>query len=102
MAKDGICRVHDNLYSKTIRFFDLNYQLAQAEDKDAIFEGWCEFLNYFDFTIHVQLSFVNHHSATLEFDLSLIHILKRFSPGVTESRKFPRRMVICSIPRPWK
>ena len=67
MAKDGICRVHDNLYSKTIRFFDLNYQLAQAEDKDAIFEGWCEFLNYFDFTIHVQLSFVNHHSATLEF-----------------------------------
>lgn len=55
MAKDGICRVHDNLYSKTIRFFDLNYQLAQAEDKDAIFEGWCEFLNYFDFTIHVQL-----------------------------------------------
>ena len=71
MAKDGICRVHDNLYSKTIRFFDLNYQLAQAEDKDAIFEGWCEFLNYFDFTIHVQLSFVNHHSATLEFDHSI-------------------------------
>ena len=71
MAKDGICRVHDNLYSKTIRFFDLNYQLAQAEDKDAIFEGWCEFLNYFDFTIHVQLSFVNHYSATLEFDHSI-------------------------------
>ena len=71
MAKDGICRVHDNLYSKTIRFFDLNYQLAQAEDKDAIFEGWCEFLNYYDFTIHVQLSFVNHHSATLEFDHSI-------------------------------
>ena len=71
MAKDGICRVHDNLYSKTIRFFDLNYQLAQAEDKDAIFEGWCEFLNYFDFTIHVQLSFVNHHSATLEFEHSI-------------------------------
>ena len=29
------------------------------------------FLNYFDFTIHVQLSFVNHHSATLEFDHSI-------------------------------
>ena len=71
MAKDGICRVHDNLYSKTVRFFDLNYQLAQAEDKDAIFEGWCEFLNYFDFTIHVQLSFVNHHSATPEFERSI-------------------------------
>lgn len=45
MSKDGICRVHDKLYSKTIRFFDINYQLAQVEDKDAIFEGWCEFLN---------------------------------------------------------
>ena len=28
-------------------------------------------MNYFDFTIHVQLSFVNHHSATLEFDHSI-------------------------------
>lgn len=71
MAKDGICRVHDRLYSKTVRFFDLNYQLAQTEDKDAIFEGWCEFLNYFDFTIHVQLSFINHHSVVSEFEKSI-------------------------------
>ena len=71
MGKDGICRVHDHLYSKTIRFFDLNYQLAQTEDKDAIFEGWCEFLNYFDFTIHVQLSFINHHSVVSEFEKSI-------------------------------
>lgn len=68
MSKDGICRVHDRLYSKTIRFFDINYQLAQSEDKDAIFENWCEFLNYFDYTIHVQLSFINHHDGLSEYE----------------------------------
>lgn len=43
MAKDGICRVQDKFYSKTIRFYDINYQLAQNEDKNAIFENWCDF-----------------------------------------------------------
>ena len=52
MSRDGICRVHDGLYSKSIRFLDINYQLAQPDDKDAIFNAWCEFLNYFDYTIH--------------------------------------------------
>ena len=33
MARDGICRVQDRYYSKTIRFYDINYQLAQNEDK---------------------------------------------------------------------
>lgn len=48
MGRDGICRVQDKFYSKTIRFYDINYQLAQNEDKNAIFENWCDFLNYFD------------------------------------------------------
>ena len=73
MAKDGICRVQDKYYSKTIRFYDINYQLAQNEDKNAIFENWCDFLNYFDSTIHFQLSFVNHHSNMKEFE-SIIQI----------------------------
>ena len=68
MAKDGICRVQDKFYSKTIRFYDINYQLAQNEDKNAIFENWCDFLNYFDSTIHFQLSFINQHSNMVEFE----------------------------------
>jgi hypothetical protein len=32
---------------------------TQNEDKTAIFEGWCDFLNYFDSSIHFQLSFLN-------------------------------------------
>ena len=33
MGRDGICRVEEHLYSKTVRFYDINYQLAQNEDK---------------------------------------------------------------------
>ena len=73
MARDGICRVQDKYYSKTIRFYDINYQLAQNEDKNAIFENWCDFLNYFDSSIHFQLSFINHHSNMKEFE-SVIQI----------------------------
>ena len=68
MGKDGICRVQGNTYSKCIRFFDINYQLAQNEDKNAIFENWCDFLNYFDSSIHFQLSFINHKSSMTEFE----------------------------------
>ena len=68
MGRDGICRVQDRLYSKTIRFYDINYQLAQNEDKSAIFENWCDFLNYFDSTIRFQLSFINHKSNLMEYE----------------------------------
>ena len=59
MWPDGICRVSDGHYTKTIQFQDINYQLSQNEDKTAIFEGWCDFLNYFDSSIQFQLSFLN-------------------------------------------
>lgn len=52
MAKDGICRVQEKYYSKTIRFYDINYQLAQNEDKSHFLKNWCDFLNYFDSSIH--------------------------------------------------
>ena len=59
MFPDGICRVEGRFYSKTIQFQDINYQLSQSEDKDAIFDGWCDFLNYFDASVKFQFSFVN-------------------------------------------
>ena len=68
MAKDGICRVQEHVYSKTVRFYDINYQLAQQDDKNAIFENWCEFLNYFDSSIHFQLSFINHKTNMVQYE----------------------------------
>ena len=37
MFPEGICRVGDNYYTRTVQFQDINYQLAQQEDKTAIF-----------------------------------------------------------------
>ena len=59
MYPDGICKVTEKKYSKSVVFEDINYQLAQADDKTAIFENWCDFLNYFDASVSVQLSFIN-------------------------------------------
>ena len=75
MYPDGICRVTDNTYSKTIKFADINYQLNAEEDKSSIFDGWCDFLNYFDSSVRFQFSFINHsgncdsHSQNLEIPL---------------------------------
>ena len=59
MYRDGICMVREGYYSKTVQFQDINYQLSQNEDKTAIFDAWCDFLNYFDSSVRFQLSFVN-------------------------------------------
>ena len=59
MFKDGICKVTDTLYTKTVRFNDINYQISSNEDKNAIFDSWCDFLNYFDSSVRFQFSFVN-------------------------------------------
>ena len=59
MYPDGICKVTDTRYVKTIGFQDINYQLSQDEDKHAIIDGWCDFLNFFDSSVPFQLTFVN-------------------------------------------
>ena len=68
---DGICLANGKFYTKTLQFQDINYQLAQNEDKTAIFEGWCDFLNYFDSSIHFQLSFMNLRAGTEAFEQSI-------------------------------
>jgi type IV secretory pathway VirB4 component len=71
MYRDGICRVNDKLYNKTIAFSDINYQLAQNEDKTQIFDAYCGFLNYFDSTISVQLSFINKYGNVKDFEQAI-------------------------------
>ncbi|MCL2499791.1 MAG: ATP-binding protein [Defluviitaleaceae bacterium] len=69
--KDGICRVNEKLFTKTVTFGDINYQLAQNEDKTQIFEGYCDFLNYFDNTVSVQLSFINKYGNMKDFEKAI-------------------------------
>ena len=73
MCRDGICIVGERYFTKQIQFYDVNYQLAQNEDKNLIFENYCDFLNYFDSSIKVQLSFLNQRADMEEYQKS-IHI----------------------------
>ena len=71
MFQDGICRIGDDYYTKTIEFQDINYQLAQQEDQKEIFEEWCSFLNFFDSSVHFQLSFMNMATDAEKFEKSI-------------------------------
>jgi len=71
LYRDGICRVNNRLFTKTIMFGDINYHLAQNDDKTMIFENYCDFLNYFDSSIGVQLSAVNKFGNAGEFIKSI-------------------------------
>ncbi|MBP5718753.1 MAG: conjugal transfer protein TraE, partial [Abditibacteriota bacterium] len=73
MCRDGICVVNAHYFSKQIQFYDINYQLARNDDKTNIFESYCEFLNYFDSSIHAQLSFLDEWADMDEYR-NIIHI----------------------------
>ena len=71
MFQDGICRIGQDYYTKTIQFQDINYQLALQEDKTEIFEEWCAFLNFFDSSVHFELSFMNMATDAEAFSKSI-------------------------------
>ena len=88
MFPDGICRVSDKYYTKTIQYQDINYQLAQQEDKTAIFEEWCSFLNFFDSSIHFELSFMNMatDAEVFEKNIRIVKYRERIALFCDESR----------------
>ena len=71
MYPDGICRVTETRYSKSLAFEDINYQLAQPDDKTAIFEALCDMYNSFDASIGVQLSLISRHANKDDFKSSI-------------------------------
>lgn len=59
MLENGICEIIDGLYSKTIKFSDINYQIARRDEQIEIFSKYCELLNYFDSSIPIQITIQN-------------------------------------------
>ena len=89
MFQNGICRVGNDYYSKTIQFQDINYQLALQEDKTEIFEEWCSFLNFFDSSVHFELSFMNMTTDAESFEKSIAIHIKRMILMVSEMSTVP-------------
>ena len=71
MHRDGICRVTNRLYTKSIEFGDINYQLAQNEDKTTAFNYWCDFYNYFDPSISLQVSCISQKARIAEMEAAI-------------------------------
>ena len=71
MYPDGLLRVTDKLYTKTLRFSDINYELAQPEDKEQTFDGLCDFYNVLDSSMWAQMSFVNLRANLIDYQKSV-------------------------------
>ena len=68
MYRNGICYIGDGKYNKVIKYEDINYQLALEEDRDLIFNQFAGFLNSFDETTELQMSFVNQVGRNKEME----------------------------------
>ena len=62
MGKNGICQLTEKTYSRTIAFGNSNYQLASDDQQEDTFAQYCDILNYFDESIHFQLTFENQNT----------------------------------------
>lgn len=91
MFEDGICEVLGGLYSKTIKFSDINYQIARRDDQVDIFSKYCEFLNYFDSSIPIQITIVNRAIDKQEFKKQMF--LKMRNDAIDEHRKEYNQML---------
>lgn len=79
MFEDGICEAENGVFSKTIKFSDINYQIAKREEQIEIFSRYCEFLNYFDPTVHLQITINNKHIDQDEFRAQMLIPLRNDS-----------------------
>jgi len=72
MYPDGVCRVTDTFYTqKPCSSRTSTTSLRRTRIKTAIFEGWCDFLNYFDSSIRFQFSFLNLSAGLEDFERSI-------------------------------
>ena len=58
---DGLCRLDDRHFSKTIAYADVSYRLAGPDDQRDIFERLCDFYNGYDPSIGVQMTLSSRH-----------------------------------------
>lgn len=59
MFEDGVCEIEPGLYSRTIKFSDINYQTARRDEQVDLFTRYCEVLNYCDPTMDLQINIIN-------------------------------------------
>ena len=69
--EDGIFAVA-GLYSKTWRFYDVNYAVASKEKKESLFLSYCAFLNALPVRTQVKITLFNRTMNQKEFSKSIL------------------------------
>lgn len=70
--KDGIFLMGNNLYSKTFKFTDINYNIASDEDKQELMKGYWAVINSFGAGVTVKMTINNHQLDRAEFENSIL------------------------------
>lgn len=94
LYEDGLCEVCSNVYSFTVAFSNITYQLAGEEEQTRIFTKYCELLNYFPHTVNVQLTIRNYYR---DNDAFLKALKCPWAANMTNTRM---RLTICWPTRP--
>ena len=58
MYQDGVCRVTNRLFSKSVVCEDINYTEASDDEKAVMFELYCKLVNYFGPSVGFELSVI--------------------------------------------
>lgn len=72
LYSDGLLKLDDGYYSRTIQFQDINYQIARQDDQENIFLKYGEFLNYFDPSIGFQITINNTNIDKEKFEADVM------------------------------
>jgi hypothetical protein len=71
MYPDGLCKVTKRIYSRSVEYEDISYQLASKDGQTHCFESLCDIYNYFDHSISVQETFINHAIAREDYERAI-------------------------------
>lgn len=74
ICNDGICITKNGKYNKVIEFEDINYELLSDEDRKIKFGEFSSFLNSFDSSVFLEISYFNQVGRNKEMeDKVVIH-----------------------------
>ena len=67
MYPDGVCRITNRLFSKSVVCEDINYAEASDDEKAVMFELYCKLVNYFGPSVGFELSVVCYPADLAEY-----------------------------------
>jgi len=88
---DGIFQV-GNRFSKSYRFTDINYSVADPEEQEDMFYGYCDLLNALDVGASTKITINNRQLNRSDFEQSIL--IKEKADGLDAFRKEYNQMLV--------